>query len=188
MVINNICCLISKIYYTFPHRSAASDCDRLGRWSVWGHYRSRRHRSRPSNRCSDPKRAKVFNILYQKLQEPALPERSSNACPHPMTCSTAVVATWTSPPDATLTSPIMSSSSTTSSSNLALVIYYSFILDHLKFNTNHELNLHKHFLVNFTTSNSFYLSTTDCPLSSILINHSTQSFPLRFVSFNFNKF
>ena len=43
--IYNIFCLISKICYTFPHRSAASDCERLGRWSARGHCRSRRHRS-----------------------------------------------------------------------------------------------------------------------------------------------
>ena len=37
--------LISKICYTFPHRSAASDREGLGRWSARGPYRSRRHRS-----------------------------------------------------------------------------------------------------------------------------------------------
>ena len=43
--IYNIFCLISEICYTFPHRSAASDLERLGRWSARGHCRSRRHRS-----------------------------------------------------------------------------------------------------------------------------------------------
>ena len=43
--IYNIFCLISEICYTFPHRSAASDRERLGRWIARGHYRSRLHRS-----------------------------------------------------------------------------------------------------------------------------------------------
>ena len=43
--IYNIFCLLFEICYTFPHRSAASDRERLGRLSAWGHYRSRRHRS-----------------------------------------------------------------------------------------------------------------------------------------------
>ena len=41
----NICFLISKIYYTFLHRSAASDRERLCRWSARRHCRSRCHRS-----------------------------------------------------------------------------------------------------------------------------------------------
>ena len=40
--IYNKFCLISEICYTFPHRSAASNCKRFGRWSAWGHCRSRR--------------------------------------------------------------------------------------------------------------------------------------------------
>ena len=43
--IYNIFCLIPKICYRFPHRSAASDRERLGRWSAREHCRSQRHRS-----------------------------------------------------------------------------------------------------------------------------------------------
>ena len=43
--IYNILCLISKICYTFLHKSAASDRERLCRWSAWRNCRSRRHRS-----------------------------------------------------------------------------------------------------------------------------------------------
>ena len=63
------------------------------------------------------------NGRYQKLQPPALPERSSSACPSLTICSTVPAATWTSALDATSTSPMMSSSSTThSSSDLASLI------------------------------------------------------------------
>ena len=41
----NIYCLISKICYTFPHRSGARDRKRLGRWSVRRHCSSRRNLS-----------------------------------------------------------------------------------------------------------------------------------------------
>ena len=40
--IYNKFCLISEICYKFPNRSAASDCERFGRWSARGHCRSRR--------------------------------------------------------------------------------------------------------------------------------------------------
>ena len=84
------------------------------------------------------------NGRYQKLQQPALPERSSSTCPSPTMCSTAVAATWTSAPDATSTSPMMSSISTTpTSSDFASLIYSSIIVDHLKSNSNIELNLCK---------------------------------------------
>ena len=74
------------------------------------------------------------NGRYQKLQPPALPA-SSSACPSPTTCSTAVAAMWTIAPDATSTSSIMSSSSITPvASDLASLIYFTFILDHLKSN------------------------------------------------------
>ena len=43
--IYNIFCIISKICNTFLHRSAASDRERLCRWSARRHCRSRRHRS-----------------------------------------------------------------------------------------------------------------------------------------------
>ena len=43
--IYNIFCLISEIYYTFIHRSTASDHERLCRWSARRHCCSRRHRS-----------------------------------------------------------------------------------------------------------------------------------------------
>ena len=212
MKIYNIFYLISKICYTFLHRSAASDREGLRRWSARGPFRSRRHRSledrqrcvgwmrthsrwsrseriwesprrswtfvchklrssfirtsckrqefRPRKVAACPKKTRInlkkatvkpilrrINALRlpngrcQKLQPSALPE-SSSACPSPTTCLTAVAATWTNPPDATSTSPMMSRSSITpSSSNLASLIYSTFILDHLKSNTNLELNL-----------------------------------------------
>ena len=43
--IYNIFSRIFEICYTLPHRSAASDRERLGRWSARGNCRSRRHRS-----------------------------------------------------------------------------------------------------------------------------------------------
>ena len=43
--IYNIFCLISKICYTFLHRSAASDRDKLCSWSARRYCRSRRHSS-----------------------------------------------------------------------------------------------------------------------------------------------
>ena len=93
---------------------------------------------------------KLSNGMYQKLQPPALPENSSSACPSLTICSTDSAAAWTSAPDATSTSPIMSSSSTTPfSSDLASLIYSTFILDNLKSNTNFELNLHKNLVRKF---------------------------------------
>ena len=84
------------------------------------------------------------NGRYQKLQPPALTERRKSECPSPTTSSTAVAATKTSAPDTTLTNPTMSCiSTTTSSSDLGTLIYAIFILDHLKSNSNLELNLHK---------------------------------------------
>ena len=77
---------------------------------------------------------RLLNKRYQKLQSHALPE-SSSACPSQTTCSMVVAGTWTSAPDATLTSMTTSSFSTTfSSSDLASLIYSTFILDHLKSN------------------------------------------------------
>ena len=43
--IYNLFCLISKICYTFPHRSGASDRKRVCRLSARRHCRNRRHRS-----------------------------------------------------------------------------------------------------------------------------------------------
>ena len=61
-----------------------------------------------------------------------------------------IAATLMSAPDATSTSPIMSSTNTTSSSaDLASLIYYTYILDQLKSNSNLELNLHKNFFCKF---------------------------------------
>ena len=82
------------------------------------------------------------NGRYQKLQPPAQPERSLSACASPTTSSTAVSAKWTSAPDETLTKPMMRISTTPSSSDLASLIYSTFILEHLKPNTNFEINLH----------------------------------------------
>ena len=88
--------------------------------------------------------ASLPNEQYQKLQLPALTERRQSICPSPMTSSTAVAATWTSAPDASSKSPTMSSlSNTPSSSDLATLIYSTFILDHLKSNSNLKLNIHK---------------------------------------------
>ena len=90
------------------------------------------------------------NGRYQKMQQAALPERSSSACQSLTTCSTAVAATWSSAPDATSTNPMMSISITTpSSSDLVSMIYSTFILDHIKSNTNLELNLHKNLFRKF---------------------------------------
>ena len=90
------------------------------------------------------------NGRYQKLQPPALTERQKSECPSPTTSSTAVAATWTSPPDATSTTPTMSCISTTPSlSDLATLIYATFILDHLKSNSNLEINLHKNLFRKF---------------------------------------
>ena len=90
------------------------------------------------------------NGQYQKLQPPALPERSSSACPSLTTCSKAAAATWTSAQDATSTSPMMSTSSTTPSySDLASLIYSTLIIDHLKSNKNFKLTLHKNLFLKF---------------------------------------
>ena len=45
VAIYNLFSLIFEICYTFPHRSGASDCKRLDRWSVRRYCSSRRHRS-----------------------------------------------------------------------------------------------------------------------------------------------
>ena len=90
------------------------------------------------------------NGRYHKLQPPASPKRHQSSSPSPTTSSTAFTATWTSAPDAPSTSPTMSSNSNTrSSSDLASLIYFSFILDHLKSHTNIELNLCKNIFCKF---------------------------------------
>ena len=90
------------------------------------------------------------NGRYQKLQPPALTVKRQIVCPSPTTSLTAVPATWTSAPDATSTSPTMSSLRTTPSFyDLATLIYSTFILDHLKSNSNLELNLHKNCFCKF---------------------------------------
>ena len=93
---------------------------------------------------------KLPNERYQKLHPPALTERRKSGCPSPTTSSTAVVATWTSASDATSTIPMMSYISTTpSSSDLATLIYPTFILDHLKSNSNLDINFHKNLFRKF---------------------------------------
>ena len=90
------------------------------------------------------------NERYQRLEPPALVERSQSVVASPMMSSTAVAATWTSLFDAISTSPTMSSSSATpSSSDLASLIYSTFIVDHLKSNSNLELNLYKNLFRKF---------------------------------------
>ena len=89
------------------------------------------------------------NGRYQKLQPPALTERRQSECPSPTTSSKAVAATWTSASDATSTNQMMSSSTNPSSSDLASLIYSTFILDHLKSNSNLELNLHRNLFRKF---------------------------------------
>ena len=90
------------------------------------------------------KRAKVAKRAVSEAAATLGIGKSTSACTSPTTSSTAVATTWTSAPDEILTKPIMSSTSTTpSSSDLTSLIYSSFILDHLKSNTNLELNLHK---------------------------------------------
>ena len=92
----------------------------------------------------------VPNGRYQKLQPPALTERKQSECPSPTTSSTAVAATWTSAPDATLTTPTMNCISTTpSSSDLTTLIYATFILDHLMSYSNLKINLHKNLFRKF---------------------------------------
>ena len=78
------------------------------------------------------------NGRYQKQLPPALTERRQSECPSPTTSSTAIAATWTSAPDATLTNSTMSCISTTPFSDLATLIYATFILDHKKSNSNLE--------------------------------------------------
>ena len=93
---------------------------------------------------------RLSNSRYQKLQLPALLEKSQSAVASPTTSSTAVAAMWTSATDATSTSPTMSSPSITpSSSDLATFIYSTFMLDHLRFNSNLKLNLHKNLFRKF---------------------------------------
>ena len=129
------------------------------------------------------------NERYQKLQPPALTERRQRECSSPTTSSTAVAAMYTSAPDAISTTPTMSCISTTpSSSNLAKLIYATFILDHLKSNSNLEINLHKNLFRKF-----FYpqlISFLDNALSAKphSFNHLIWLFPLRFVFLDFNTF
>ena len=127
------------------------------------------------------------NGRNQTLQPPELPEISI-ACPSLSTCSTAIVATWTSGRDATSKNPIISSSTTPSFLDLASVIYFTFILDYLKSYLNLKLNLHINFVLKF-----FYfqlISFLDNALSaqSHSYKYLTQLFSMRFVSFNWNKF
>ena len=90
------------------------------------------------------------NERYQKLQPPALTERRHSVCPSPTTSSMAVAATWTSAFGATSTSLTMSSPSTTPlSSDLTTLIYSTFMFDHLKSNSNLELNLYKNLVRTF---------------------------------------
>ena len=90
------------------------------------------------------------NGLYQKLQPHALTERRKSECPSPMTSSMAVAATWTSAPDETSTTTTMSCIITTSSfSDLSTLIYATFILDHLKYNSTLKVNLHKNLFCKF---------------------------------------
>ena len=90
------------------------------------------------------------NGRYQKLQLPALLVKSQSEVSSPTTTSMAVAATWTSAPDATLTSPTMSNTSTTpSSSNLPTLIYSNFTIDHLKSKSTLELNLNKNLFRKF---------------------------------------
>ena len=87
---------------------------------------------------------------YQKLQQLASLEKRQRESTSPTTSSMAVDATWTSAPDATLMSPMMSSTSTTpTSSDLASFIYSSIILDHLISNSNIELNFCKRIFPKF---------------------------------------
>ena len=78
---------------------------------------------------------RLHNGRYQNLQRPALTEKRQSVCPSRTTSSMAVAAMWTSAPDAASTSPTMSSFSTNPlSADLATLMYFTFILDHLKHN------------------------------------------------------
>ena len=90
------------------------------------------------------------NKRFQKLPPPAMTEGRQSECPSPTTFSTAVAATWTSALDATSTILTMSCISTTASfSDLGTLSYATFILDHLKSNSNFEINLHKNLFRKF---------------------------------------
>ena len=131
------------------------------------------------------KRAKVSKWTISEAAAAALPKIRSSACQSLTMFSTAAAATWTSAADATSTSPMMSSSSSTIPfySNLASLIYYIFILDHLNSNTNFKFNLHQDIFRKF-----YYLqliSFLDNALSAQPISYksleSIISFALHFV-------
>ena len=82
------------------------------------------------------------NGRYQKLRPQASSDKPKRSCKS-TTSSMVNAATLTSAPDATLTSPIISSISTTpSSSDLASLIYSTYIFDQLNSHSNLELNLY----------------------------------------------
>ena len=84
------------------------------------------------------------NGQYQILQPLASLELRQSESTSMTSSLMADDVTWTSAPDAIFTSPIMSSTSTIPPpSDLASLIYFSFILDDLKYNLNIELNFRK---------------------------------------------
>ena len=105
------------------------------------------------------------NGRYQKLQPPVSPKTHQRSSPSPTKSSTAVAATWNREPDATSTSPTISSPSNTYlSSDLATLIYSTLILDHVKSNSNLELNLNKNHFCNLVCPQ--FISFLDNALSA----------------------
>ena len=125
------------------------------------------------------------NGQFQKLLQHSGSEKTTSACASPTTSSTAFATTWTSAPDETLTKPMMSSSTIPLSFDLASLIYYTFILDHLKSNTNFEFNLHKNLFRKFYYSqiNSFLDTALSAQPQSYKSLDSVISSPLRFRGF-----
>ena len=112
------------------------------------------------------------NGNYQKLHRPALEDRSSKECYKLTTSSSNGAATLTTAHDSTLKNSMMSNRIIPSFSfNLAILIYYTYILDSFKSNTNLTWINRKQCFVNFIILNIFYFSTTHCLLHCIHITH-----------------
>ena len=110
------------------------------------------------------------NGLYQKLQPLASLETRQSESTSPTTSSMAVDTTWTSVSYATFTSAMMSCTSTIPTFyDLASLIYSFIILDHLKSNSNIELNFRKGIFSKFNYPKLIW----HCPLSRLHINNST---------------
>ena len=126
------------------------------------------------------------NGRYQKLRPHASAEKIQNAISRPTTSSIMIAATLTSAPDATSTSPMMSSTSTTlSSSYLVSLIYSTYILDKITSNSNLKLNLHKNFIRKFYYPQLilFFDNALSAQPHLYKLLQSVISFSLRFLEF-----